>query len=59
MVDRCVVCGEIIPEGRMVCPDCEQAAILKELKQQETKKNAKTTKNKKAQIILKAERKRP
>ena len=23
MVDRCVCCGEIIPEGRMVCPNCE------------------------------------
>jgi hypothetical protein len=22
MVDRCVCCGEIIPEGGMVCPNC-------------------------------------
>ena len=22
-VDRCVCCGEIIPEGRQVCPACE------------------------------------
>ena len=22
MVDRCVCCGEIIPEGTMVCPNC-------------------------------------
>ena len=22
-VDRCVCCGEIIPEGRQVCPKCE------------------------------------
>ena len=21
--DRCVCCGEIVPEGRMVCPTCE------------------------------------
>ena len=21
--DRCVMCGEIIPEGRQVCPNCE------------------------------------
>lgn len=21
--DRCVICGAIVPEGRMVCPDCE------------------------------------
>lgn len=23
MEDRCIVCGEIIPEGRQVCPECE------------------------------------
>lgn len=23
MVDRCVICGAMIPEGRQVCPDCE------------------------------------
>lgn len=23
MVDRCVACGEVIPEGLMVCPLCE------------------------------------
>ena len=22
-VDRCICCGEIVPEGRMVCPQCE------------------------------------
>ena len=21
--DRCVCCGEVVPEGRMVCPVCE------------------------------------
>ena len=21
--DRCVYCGEIIPEGRLICPMCE------------------------------------
>lgn len=24
MVDRCVCCGDIIPEGRMVCIRCEK-----------------------------------
>ena len=24
MPDRCVCCGAIIPEGRMVCPNCER-----------------------------------
>lgn len=23
--DRCVCCGEIIPEGRQVCPNCERS----------------------------------
>ena len=22
-VDRCVSCGEVVPEGKMVCPNCE------------------------------------
>ena len=25
MTDRCVMCGEIIPEGRQFCPKCENA----------------------------------
>ena len=24
MEDRCVICGESIPEGRQVCPLCEK-----------------------------------
>ena len=24
MEDRCVICGEIVPEGRQVCPLCEK-----------------------------------
>ncbi len=23
MEDRCICCGEIIPEGRQICPICE------------------------------------
>lgn len=23
MIDTCVCCGEYVPEGRMVCPQCE------------------------------------
>lgn len=26
MENRCVCCGSVIPEGRMVCPICEKAA---------------------------------
>ncbi len=25
MVDTCVCCGRIVPEGRMVCPICENS----------------------------------
>jgi hypothetical protein len=25
--DRCVCCGEIIPEGRQVCPGCETKEV--------------------------------
>ena len=28
MLDRCVCCGEPIPEGRQVCPACEQKACM-------------------------------
>ncbi len=27
--NRCVCCGEIIPEGRMVCPTCERKVMKK------------------------------
>ena len=27
MEDRCVCCGEIIPEGRQICWRCENATI--------------------------------
>ena len=30
MPERCVCCGEIIPEGRQVCPICERNLIAKE-----------------------------
>ena len=29
MEDRCVMCGEIIPEGRQICPLCEQGKTHK------------------------------
>lgn len=25
MEDRCICCGEIIPEGKMICAKCENA----------------------------------
>lgn len=27
MNDKCIVCGEVIPEGRQVCPSCEGIEI--------------------------------
>lgn len=29
--DRCVCCGEVVPEGRMVCPNCEKQKPMKNL----------------------------
>ena len=31
--ERCVCCGAIIPEGRMVCPECERKAAENETEQ--------------------------
>lgn len=28
--NRCVCCGAVIPEGRMVCPACERKAAEKD-----------------------------
>lgn len=27
--DRCIICGEIVPEGRQVCPVCECSFMTK------------------------------
>lgn len=27
--ERCVCCGEVIPEGKMVCPNCEDLQSAK------------------------------
>lgn len=27
--DRCVACGAVVPEGRMVCPSCEKGQSVK------------------------------
>ena len=29
MEDRCICCGDIIPEGRQVCPNCEESVKIK------------------------------
>lgn len=30
MEDRCIACGEIIPEGQQVCKECQEGRIMKE-----------------------------
>lgn len=37
MENRCVCCGEIIPEGRMVCPQCENSPAAVDAAKLETK----------------------
>ena len=32
MENRCVVCGDIIPEGRQVCPNCLVREFAKKIK---------------------------
>ncbi len=39
MVDRCVCCGEMIPEGRMICLDCEKNPTMIARKNKERDKN--------------------
>lgn len=29
--DRCVFCGEVVPEGRQVCPVCERPVVVKKI----------------------------
>ena len=29
MENRCVICGKIIPEGRQICPNCENGQLPK------------------------------
>ncbi|MFR1406583.1 MAG: hypothetical protein ACLSS4_02100 [Acutalibacteraceae bacterium] len=26
--DRCICCGEIVPEGRQICPQCERKRYI-------------------------------
>lgn len=35
--DRCICCGAVIPEGRMVCPNC--LVTVKEAKQKSKDNN--------------------
>lgn len=30
--DRCICCGKVIPEGRMVCCDCERITVTTQKK---------------------------
>lgn len=43
MEDRCICCGEVIPEGRMICPICE-VKVLEKKSEEEKKKHLKVKK---------------
>lgn len=40
MEDRCVCCGEIVPEGRMVCPQCERNMRTEDTVKRSVQKNS-------------------
>ena len=49
--DRCIICGEIIPEGRQVCPICEKEKLMKNLSHGEMVQIAEEKKNKTPRYI--------
>ena len=52
--ERCVGCGEIIPEGRQFCPVCEwKAAAMKRQNEKRRKKSARDLKYNRENIIQK------
>lgn len=40
MEDRCICCGEVIPEGRQVCPVCEDGIFFRPYDKEATYTNA-------------------
>ncbi len=53
MEDRCIMCGEVIPEGRMVCPSCEKNALNQELDEEIETTNITTQPHAKRHITTK------
>ena len=52
--ERCIGCGEIIPEGRQFCPVCEwKTAALKRKDEKRRKKSARDLKYNRENIIQK------
>lgn len=49
--DRCICCGDIVPEGRMVCPNCEKQKPMKNLSHGEMVQIAEEKKNKTPRYI--------
>lgn len=47
--DRCVICGEYVPEGRMVCIKCEEEANMKRRKPKRAKEDFNEGRRKKLQ----------
>lgn len=42
MIDRCVICGEYIVEGRQICEMCEMTNLTMMLKNEQKRKNRQT-----------------
>lgn len=43
---RCIFCGDTVPEGRMVCPNCERKAVAGKLSRAELRRIQKQTEKK-------------
>lgn len=52
MEDRCICCGDIIPEGRQVCPSCEADAENTLRKTKHKEEVAPKIRRKKRRIVL-------
>ena len=46
--DCCVVCGEYVPEGTMVCKDCADSVLCDDV----VFKNVKQSKKKKSRVVM-------
>lgn len=40
MSDKCLICGEYVPEGRQVCPNCEKRIAEKTTKTKTKRRRA-------------------
>jgi hypothetical protein len=52
MAERCVCCGEIIPEGRQVCPNCEKVLPKKPMTNEDHFRDAISTEDGLAKFLM-------